>query len=281
LRASIGAQVADELRLKIARDPENCRREPLAAFTLIELLVVIAVIAILAGLVLPALSRAKEGGRSAYCRNSLHQLAIAFHLYLDDNKDVFPACNGDLIPEGEWLYWNPSNFSPGGIFWKAGGLSNSPIVRYIGRFSTNLFLCLSDSFLKLLCTAPDRVDSQWADKQIYRFSYTLSAGARGTFHYGVASAGDFPFRLYMARNPSETIMVAEEATYGERAAQRLRLPTWKGSAQGAAFSSGWEWPNDPLSERHRGRSNAAFIDGHIETVKPAFGMMREHYDPMF
>jgi len=56
-----------------------------AGFALIELLVVVAVIAILAGLLLPALGRAKERAQGMGCLNHLRQLQIGFHLYADDN----------------------------------------------------------------------------------------------------------------------------------------------------------------------------------------------------
>ena len=59
-------------------------------FTLIELLVVIAVIAILAAMVLPALSKAKEQGRNAACKNHLRQISIAVRLYEADHAERYP-----------------------------------------------------------------------------------------------------------------------------------------------------------------------------------------------
>lgn len=117
------------------------------AFTLIELLVVIAIIAILAALLLPALGRAKLKAQGVQCMNNHRQLAFAWRMYTEDNKDVLLYASSKPVGTFDPYNWcngrmdfspaNKSNWDP------TVDIMPSPIWPYCGK-SLAIWRCPAD-----------------------------------------------------------------------------------------------------------------------------------------
>jgi prepilin-type N-terminal cleavage/methylation domain-containing protein len=133
---------------RLAKEPNGPKRPPVSgarAFTLIELLVVIAIIAILAAMLMPALSRAKQKAHRVSCYNNIRQQGIGLTLYAEENKDYYPV----------WFKWvsyggQTSTLKPGDPGYAAvipnGGQvdkTNRPLNQYVAN-SLGVFRCPAD-----------------------------------------------------------------------------------------------------------------------------------------
>ena len=103
--------------------PRESKGAVRAGFTLIELLVVVAILAILAGLLLPALSRAKWKARQTACLSNLRQIGVALTFYQGENSERFPDRRDLKAALGyrPWSDWPPSDPRAG---WASVVLSN-------------------------------------------------------------------------------------------------------------------------------------------------------------
>jgi prepilin-type N-terminal cleavage/methylation domain-containing protein/prepilin-type processing-associated H-X9-DG protein len=251
----------------------NLRR----AFTLIELLVVITIIAILAGLLLPALAAAKAKAQGIKCVNNLKQLGLGMQLYVDENGDAMPglASRHNGFQAADWIYWRTNV-----ALYPAA--DQSPIIHYLPNAQANLLHCPTDH------GETERQQLNYGDNEgPYLYSYSLN-GYGMTNLGGAASAGTYAlngdvnlgmasvitgagaslkvslFKHTSIKNPASKIMLAEEP--GAKKDQ---------SVDGSIIQDGrWMPQQDPLTIRHGGKANVGFADGHANLVKFNFG-----YDP--
>jgi prepilin-type N-terminal cleavage/methylation domain-containing protein/prepilin-type processing-associated H-X9-DG protein len=245
-----------------------------SAFTLIELLVVIAIIAILAAMLLPALSKAKDRGLGVACLSNTKQIALGFIMYAGDNGDFFPSpplwrqtspiyinAHGKLAGT-EWFYGTSSST------W----LPDSPapmMVNYLPN--NNIWVCPKRKRGLTYPSEPGDFDPSITGFLSYGFNDLGVFGA-------VSPSGDMtaakPFKASSVSRPSDLVALTDTSgsisPVSSATAAAWLDSVWAGQS-GPTFPIGNGFTDrlQAAYAKHNDRVNVIYVDGHAAPSKPS------------
>ena len=252
------------------------------AFTLVELLVVIAIIALLMGMLLPVLNRAREAGRSIMCASNLRSISMAGTIYAFENDGSLPPYRmrrakpadpdssyvnryGRVKPRWQWFF----NHGIGPV------IDPSPYVHGTDdTFGDDDTLIMTNDYF--MCPSfRSEFDRRDIRNGSYGYNYQYLGNPRLT-EDGTHSR-NFPVYTINIRRQSETIIVADSrgGNIGNRShgkhSYTMDPPKIARSVNANGFGyneigSDITKQHSPAEARHSGKVNVSFLDGHVEKL---------------
>jgi prepilin-type N-terminal cleavage/methylation domain-containing protein/prepilin-type processing-associated H-X9-DG protein len=254
------------------RPPVRCARK--TAFTLIELLVVISIISILAALLLPALSRAKDKAKGAQCASNLKQIGVASTMYAGDYKDTYWIKPDGTIPnDGQWtlnplttVFLAPDHPSAywalgyGDYFAKAQRLFRCPSAKYVDewredgrRFPTDWWLNSCYGIHNFL---------------LFNSGYPDSSGAVEPASIKKVSTYQTPSRTIFCQDAAESRMEGPEDSLGLFPGATQILTQWIGQPPYGGLTPYYDGHHFELEwYRHGKGCQTVWVDGHVSRIR--------------